>query len=227
MAGDAHGLGSKERANERLLWLGFSLAPFCNSNDRFKKNMEFIRFKNWMPKVVFNFRRGGSISQRRGFFAAKGHFCSPFHNCEMGVLCCEMALVCQRGVSQLQNTLRNGALAAKMGFLTLWGFRSHFAAAKRGHYAAKWHSCAKRWFRNCENHFAAEWQFCNEGLISQRTFWGCKIISQQRGDFAGASFRLRNFTDQYFSLAFKFLLAPSDLPSISLQFLLHEIIQKD
>ena len=84
MAGDARGLGSEKRANERLLWLGFSLAPFRSSNDRFLQNMEFIRLKNWMPKVVFNFRRGGSISQQRGFFAAKGYFRSPFRSSKIG-----------------------------------------------------------------------------------------------------------------------------------------------
>ena len=75
-------------------------------------------------------------------------------------------------VSQLQNTLRNGALATELGVFLL---RNYFAAAKKpakwsfsceiesflcfaavsqlrneGHYAAKWHSCAKKWLRNCE-----------------------------------------------------------------------------
>ena len=79
----------------------------------------------------------------------------------------------------------------------------------------------------CENDFAVEWRFRSESLISQQTFWGSEIISQQSGDFAAASFGLRNLIDQYFSLAFKLFLALSDLPSISLQFLLHEIIRKD
>ena len=158
-----------------------------------------------MPKVVFNFRRGGSISQRRGFFATKGHF----RSCEMGVLCCEMALMCQSygdfaAISQLRNevtVLRNGTRVPRGGFATAKIF-------------AEGGMRLRKWFRS-------------ELAISQRTFWGCEIISQQRGDFAAASFGLRNFADQYFFLGFKFLLAPNDLSSISLQFLLHEIIQKD
>ena len=39
-----------------------------------------------------------------------------------GSLCCEMALVCQKLVSQLQNTLRNGALVAKLGIFMFWSF---------------------------------------------------------------------------------------------------------
>ena len=84
-------------------------------------------------------------------------------------------------ISQLQNEctrLQNGAMATKIGDFTLWGFRSHFAAAKWGYCAAKWHSCAKRWFRSCEN-------FRRGGV------WGCEIISQQSGDFA-AKWRFRN-----------------------------------
>ena len=44
----------------------------------------------------------------------------------------QMALVCQKVVSQPQNTLRNGALAAKLGVFML---RCHFTAAK---HPAKW-----------------------------------------------------------------------------------------
>ena len=49
----------------------------------------------------------------RKHFAAGCHFRSPFRSCKMGLGGCEMALVCQRGVSQMRNTLRNGTLAAK------------------------------------------------------------------------------------------------------------------
>ena len=138
--------------------------------------MEFIRFKNWMPKVVFNFRRGGSISQRRGFFAAKGHFCSPFHNCEMGVLCCEMALMCQSygdfaAISQLRNevtVLRNGTRVPRGGFATAKifaeggmglrkSFRSQVAILQRRlDFAAD--------LLGLRNHFAAKGRFCS-GLL--------------------------------------------------------------
>nr|CAN74812.1 hypothetical protein VITISV_015189 [Vitis vinifera] len=63
-------------------------------------------------------------------------------------------------------------------------FRScHFAAISQlrneGHCAAKWHSCAKRWFRNCENfrrggHGAAK-SFRSEVAISQGAIVGCEI----------------------------------------------------
>ena len=53
----------------------------------------------------------------RNHFAAGCHFRSPFRSCKMGLGGCEMALVCQRGVSQLRNTLRNGALAAKFSLV--------------------------------------------------------------------------------------------------------------
>ena len=96
-----------------------------------------------------------------------------------------MALVCQRGVSQLRNTLRNGAMAAKIGDFMLWRFRSHFAAAKWSYCAAKWHSCAKRGFRSCENFrrgvcWAAK-LFRNGGLFSQPTL-----------DFTAGTLGLRN-----------------------------------
>ena len=78
-----------------------------------------------------------------------------------------MALMCQGVVSQL----RNGAMAAKLGFLKLWGFRRAFHNCKMRLGAAKWHSCAKGWFRSCEN-------FHRGGA------WGCKIISQPRAFLA-------------------------------------------
>ena len=88
-----------EGEDGRLLWFGSSLAPIWSSNDRFIRNMEFILLKKMDAKGRFNFRRGGSILQRRGIFAAEGHFRSlfrsPFCSCEMRGVCFEMALVCQ------------------------------------------------------------------------------------------------------------------------------------
>ena len=46
----------------------------------------------------------------------------PFHSCEMSVRGCQMALVCQKVVSQLLNTLRNGVLAAKWRISRRGGF---------------------------------------------------------------------------------------------------------
>ena len=69
------------------------------------------------------------------------------------------------------NQLRNGAWAAKMGFLRLWGFHKAFRNCEMGVWVADWHSCAKGVFRSCEN-FRRGW------------LWGYKIISQWRAIFA-------------------------------------------
>ena len=136
-------------------------------------------------KGRFDFRRGGSISQRRGFFAAKGHFCSLFRSYQMRSLCCEMALVCQRVVSQLRNTMRNGALAAKLGVFTLWDFaailqlRNEVTVLRSGTRVPRASFAAVKIFAEkgmrLRNDFAAKWRFRSEGLISQRTFWDCEI----------------------------------------------------
>ena len=141
-----------------------------------------------------------------------------------------MALVCQGVVSQL----RNGAMAAKLGFLKLWGFRRAFRSYEMRLEAAKWRSCAKGVFCSCENfhrrgHGATK-SFRSQGAFLQPSpdfATGFLGISQPRAIFAGASFGLPNLADHGFSLALEFLLTPKDLPSISSQFLLHEIIQKD
>ena len=46
----------------------------------------------------------------------------PFCNFKMSVRGFEMTLVCQMVVSQLRNTLRNGALATKLGVFMLCDF---------------------------------------------------------------------------------------------------------
>ncbi|WKA02118.1 hypothetical protein VitviT2T_020341 [Vitis vinifera] len=140
------------------------------------------RGRRWKVALFLGLLCRGWISQQKGIFAEEGPFRSPFRSCEIGLLCCEMAHECQRGVSQLRNTLRNEAIAAKIENLTLWGFRSHFAAAKWSYCAAKWHTSAKRWFRSCEN-------FRRGGC------WAAKFISQRRAIFAGGYFGLRNFAD--------------------------------
>ena len=53
-------------------------------------------------------------------------------------------------ISQLRNTLRNGALAAKLGVFTFWHFTTVSQLRNEGHCAAKWHSCAKKWLCSCE-----------------------------------------------------------------------------
>ena len=63
-------------------------------------------------------------------FAAWRWFRNVVHSCEDGGMGCEMALVCQRWVSQLRNTLRN--------FASGFHFTAHFAAAK---FRIAWCSC--------------------------------------------------------------------------------------
>ena len=150
---------------------------------------------------------------RNGTRVPNGCFTAVKHPAKWG-FGCENGISYALGISQSFRSCETRSLCCKMALV----YQEVVSQLRKFSQRGAW---------GCKNHFATEWQFCNEGLISQRTFWGYEIISQQRGDFARASFGLRNFADQYFSLAFKFLLAPSDLPSISLQFLLHEIIQKD
>ena len=61
-----------------------------------------------MPRDGFNFHSRWAILQQMVDFAADGHFRSPFCSCEMRVKGCEMALVCQGGVLQLQNFSQRG-----------------------------------------------------------------------------------------------------------------------
>ena len=61
-----------------------------------------------------HFRSGGWISRRMGIFAA--HFATV----KWAYGCCEVALMCQRVVSQLQNTLRYGGTAAKSKKFPHW-----------------------------------------------------------------------------------------------------------
>ena len=137
----------------------------------------------------------------------------PFRSCEMSVKGFEIALMCQRVVSQLRNTLQNGLSAAKWRIFKAWRFCSHFVAAKRVYGLAKWHSCAKGPFRSCENfrrgHLEATKPFCSE-----------------EGDFRCGSLLLQNFTGHALSLLFELLLIPIFLLSTLLTFLLILIIQK-
>ena len=145
---------------------------------------------------------------------------------------CEMALVCQKLVSQLRNTLPNGALAAKLGFFTFWDFAAVSQLRNEGHYVAKWHSCTKNGFAvakifaerglRLRNGFAAKWLFRSEVAILQRTCWDCEMVSQQSAYFAEAAKSRRPL---FFPCFYTFL-APNDFSSFLLQFLLILIIQK-
>ena len=108
----------------------------------------------------------------------------------------EVPLVCQRGVSQLRNTLRNEAIAAKIEDLTLWGFRScemELLCCEMVHECQE--VVSQRRVLGCEIYFAAEGHFRSQTLISQRPCKGCEMISQQMAFFAGAYFGLRNFAN--------------------------------
>ena len=81
----------------------------------------------------------------------------------------------------MSNSYRNGGAAswcARWRILRQGGFRNHFAAAKWVYGAAKWHLCAKGWFRSCETPFQMASRLQNGG-------------SSRRGGFAAIS-QLRN-----------------------------------
>ena len=102
-------------------------------------------------------------------------------------------------VLQMRNTLRNGALTAKMGIFTLCSFAAISQLRNEGSCSVKWHSCAKLGFaatkqmllccevalvchfhfRNCENsrresQSVAKW-FGNKVLFSQKFSSGCEV----------------------------------------------------
>nr|CAN64809.1 hypothetical protein VITISV_042591 [Vitis vinifera] len=70
----------------------------------------------------------------------------PFHSCEMRVTVLRNGTRVPKVVSPLRNTLRNRALAAKLGFFTFWSFATVSHLRNGGSCAAKWHSCAKSGF---------------------------------------------------------------------------------
>ena len=106
-----------------------------------------------------------TISQLRngGTGAVKWHSCAKWWfrssktPCKMGLWLRNWEFLCFVAISQLQNTLRNGALAAKLGIFMLWSFAAISQLRNKGYCAAKWHSCAK----SC---FAAAKIFTKRGL---------------------------------------------------------------
>ena len=122
----------------------------------------------------------------------------------------QMALVCQKVVSQLRNTLRDGALAAKLGIFTLCSFAAVSQLRNGGSCAAKWHSCAKLGFAEesieLRNDFAKDDHFRKDTLIPQRLLLGCETISQRSANFVEDSLRLRILTDPCFCLVFALFL---------------------
>ena len=141
----------------------------------------------------------------------------------------------------LQNVSNRGAaatfpfMACALKDFKAWRFRSHFAAAKWGYEAAKWHSCAKEWFHSCEtpcgmglwlrfffsffgfrSHFAAaKWGSlcCEVALVCQNWFRSYENFRREGHKAANwfrskvtISQRLQNLTDPYFYLVFALFL---------------------
>ena len=123
-------------------------------------------------------------------FAAKWHFRRPFRSlkvisqpkvifaaAKMSVLGFEMALVCQRVVSQLQNSLRNGALVAKIGsFYASQPFRSYKKPCEIRLWLLNWDFLCFAAVSQLGDHFVAKWHFRIGGEFSQP-------ISQLKSDF--------------------------------------------
>ena len=141
----------------------------------------------------------------------------------------QMALVCQRVVSQLRNSLRNGALAAKSGsfyaldFAAISQLRNGVTVLRNGIRVPRGGFAAMKIFAEggmgLRNHFAAQWSFRSDFLGLRNNFaakWRFR-----RGLFLAAKFRRPlNFH------AFELLLIPNFLLSLLLTFLLILIIQK-
>ncbi|WJZ84416.1 hypothetical protein VitviT2T_004021 [Vitis vinifera] len=81
-----------------------------------------------------------------------------FHNCEMRFTVLRNGTRVPKCASQLRNTLRNGALAAKLGIFTFWDFAAVSQLRNESHCAVKWHSCAKV-------------GFAAEKIFSKRDLW--------------------------------------------------------
>ena len=100
-------------------------------------------------------------------------------------------------VSQLRNTLRNGALTAKTGIFTLCSFAANSQLRNGGSCSAKWHSCAKLGFaatkifaeesNELRNDFAKDGRFRRDMLISQQLRLSCEMVSQRSANFAEAA----------------------------------------
>ena len=69
----------------------------------------------------------------------------PFRSCKMSVLGCEMALMCQRVVLQLRNTLRNGGTTAKSKKFLLWLCAVHLQMAITSSFQIQIVHRLKRW----------------------------------------------------------------------------------
>ena len=137
----------------------------------------------------------------------------PFRSCEMSVWGFQMALVCQKVISQSRNSLQNGALAA---FFFFFYFAAISQLRNEVHCAAKWHSCAKSWFRNCETPCGMElwlrnWKFslfgASQPFRSYQNGGSCaaKWHSCAKLDFVAAKISTENSNELRNGLAAKCL----------------------
>ena len=100
---------------------------------------------------------------------------------------CKMTLVCQGVVSQLQNQLQNGVMAATLGFWKLWGFRKAFGNCEMRLEAAKWHSCGNGVFHRgghgAAKSFRSQWAFSQPSLDFAVGFLGLRKYFVAKGHF--------------------------------------------
>ena len=110
----------------------------------------------------------------------------------------------------VSNNCRNGGAAVKLGFFTFWNFAAVSQLRNEGHYAAKWHSCAKSGF--AASKYPTEWSFsCEIGsfyaLVFRSRFaavkWGslccemalvCQNVLRSREIPCGMGLLVRNQT---------------------------------
>ena len=144
---------------------------------------------------------------------------NAFRSCQMDATVLRSGTRVPNSLSQLRNTLPNGAFLAKWRISCFGGSQPLSQLRNEGSCAAKWHLCAKFAF--------AAAKYPRRDFYSVAEWFGNKMPISQR---------LRNLADPCFSPVsplFSLRLTPillrfcSDFfPSISLQFLLILIIQK-
>ena len=138
-------------------WLHSSIGIFATSFGFTRcfckpSSISQVNFAIWRPfrslEVISQpFWSLEAILQQKGDFTANGGFRSPFRS--------------QRGIFAAKGQFRSqGPISQPKGIFTAISqpkgdfaghFVAHFAAAKWGWRAAKWHSCANGVFRSCEN----------------------------------------------------------------------------
>ena len=183
----------------------------------FQRDIAWIIWTSGSDRNLSNNFRNEGAAVKLGFFTFWNFaaISQQFRSCEMRVTVLRNGTRVPRLVSQLPNTLRNGAFPAKWRISCFGGSQPLSQLRNGGHCAAKWHSCAKSGFAAAKifaeraiglrTGFAAKFQFRR----------GCEISQTPVFPLFLPCFRsvwLR-FCSDFFS-------------SISLQFLLILIIQK-